>query len=108
MRQWLEAGYFKGDLPISQDPKTIPFIPLINIFPDVKTAFHAPGPSAEEDAAKAAAEKEAAERQAAAEKAAADKAQSDAMEKKQQQAQKEQQKAAKATEGKADWTNPSH
>ena len=102
MRQWLEAGYFKGDLPISQDPKTIPFIPLINIFPDVKTAFHAPGPSAEEDAAKAAAEKESAERQAAAEKAAADKAQSDAMEKKQQQAQKEQQKAAKATEGKAD------
>jgi hypothetical protein len=38
MRQWLEAGYFKGDLPISQSP-TGPFHALSVWFPDLKFAF---------------------------------------------------------------------
>jgi len=38
MRQWLEAGYFKGDLPISQQPQG-PFIALSAIFRDLHTAF---------------------------------------------------------------------
>ena len=47
MRQWLEAGYFKGDLPISQQ-QTGPFRPLQMLFPDLERAFMAPGKSAEE------------------------------------------------------------
>jgi hypothetical protein len=38
MRQWLEAGYFKGDLPISQSPSG-PFRPLSMIFADLSVAF---------------------------------------------------------------------
>jgi len=38
MRQWLEAGYFKGDLPISQNPSG-PFRPLSAIFTDLSMAF---------------------------------------------------------------------
>ncbi|CAB9498286.1 GYF domain [Seminavis robusta] len=38
MRQWLEAGYFKGDLPISQQASG-PFIVLSGIFPDLSVAF---------------------------------------------------------------------
>ena len=38
MRQWLEAGYFKGDLPISQNPAG-PFRALSGYFPDTGTAF---------------------------------------------------------------------
>jgi GYF domain len=41
MRQWLEAGYFKGDLPISQNP-TGPFRPLAVIFTDLSVAFMNP------------------------------------------------------------------
>lgn len=41
MRQWLEAGYFKGDLPISQQTNG-PFIPLSAIFPDLSLAFRVP------------------------------------------------------------------
>jgi GYF domain len=41
MRQWLEAGYFKGDLPISQSPNG-PFRPLATIFKDLSTAFMNP------------------------------------------------------------------
>lgn len=40
MRQWLEAGYFKGDLPISQNPQG-PFLPLSTLFPDLSVAFRA-------------------------------------------------------------------
>lgn len=40
MRQWLEAGYFKGDLPISQSPQG-PFLPLSTLFPDSSVAFRA-------------------------------------------------------------------
>ncbi len=40
MRQWLEAGYFKGDLPISQ-MSSGPFHQLSNWFPDLSTAFTA-------------------------------------------------------------------
>ena len=38
MRQWLEAGYFKGNLPISQN-NSGPFRPLSTYFPDPQTAF---------------------------------------------------------------------
>lgn len=41
MRQWLEAGYFKGDLPISQNPAG-PFRPLALIFTDLSVAFMNP------------------------------------------------------------------
>lgn len=41
MRQWLEAGYFKGDLPISQQT-TGPFVPLSALFPDLNHAFKVP------------------------------------------------------------------
>ena len=40
MRQWLEAGYFKGDLPISQISSG-PFHPLSVWFPDLNFAFNA-------------------------------------------------------------------
>jgi len=61
MRQWLEAGYFKGDLPISQNPKGS-FRPLSSLFPDLTIAFKPAAPSEEEQAriaAKAEAEIEA-------------------------------------------------
>ena len=38
MRQWLLAGYFKGDLPVSQNPKG-PFMALSGYFPDLNAAF---------------------------------------------------------------------
>ena len=38
MRQWLMAGYFKGDLPVCQDPNG-PFLPLSSIFMDLNNAF---------------------------------------------------------------------
>lgn len=41
MRQWLEAGYFKGDLPISQNPNG-PFHTLTSLFPDSSIAFQPP------------------------------------------------------------------
>jgi len=41
MRQWLEAGYFKGDLPISQIPSG-PFHQLCTWFPDLDSAFRVP------------------------------------------------------------------
>ena len=50
MRQWLEAGYFKGDLPISQKPNG-PFHPLSALFPDLSVAFRAPGSSDSDEAA---------------------------------------------------------
>jgi GYF domain len=59
MRQWLEAGYFKGDLPISQEP-TGPFRQLSTIFPDLSAAFMFPN-----------AEHEKAEKEAAAARARA-------------------------------------
>lgn len=40
MRQWLEAGYFKGDLPISQQSSG-PFLPLSALYPDLEVAFRA-------------------------------------------------------------------
>lgn len=60
MRQWLEAGYFKGDLPISQQPSG-PFVPLSVLFPDLSMAFRVVadnGAKEEAEAAKAAAEEE--------------------------------------------------
>lgn len=48
MRQWLEAGYFKGDLPISQNSSG-PFRPLSQIFSDLSAAFLVKkGPTPEE------------------------------------------------------------
>jgi hypothetical protein len=59
MRQWLEAGYFKGDLPISQQTSG-PFLPLSALFPDLAVAFRGPSQdmSREEAEAKTAAEDE--------------------------------------------------
>lgn len=39
MRQWLDAGYFKGDLPISQNPNSGSFQTLTSLFPDISIAF---------------------------------------------------------------------
>jgi hypothetical protein len=50
MRQWLEAGYFKGDLPISQQPGG-PFHPLSALFQDLSIAFRYPGQTAEDEQA---------------------------------------------------------
>ena len=70
MRQWLEAGYFKGDLPISQQPSG-PFHPLSAIFPDLSVAFRVEDNSAAQEEAeraeKAAAEEERARKLAAEE-----------------------------------------
>jgi GYF domain len=49
MRQWLEAGYFKGDLPISQNPKG-PFLSLSLFFPNLAEAFKISAYQAEEEA----------------------------------------------------------
>ena len=49
MRQWLEAGYFKGDLPISQS-QSGPFRELNRCFHDSSVAFKPTGPSEEEKA----------------------------------------------------------
>ncbi len=49
MRQWLAAGYFKGDLPISQNQNG-GFRALSTLFPDLSTAFKPTGPSEEEKA----------------------------------------------------------
>lgn len=76
MRQWLEAGYFKGDLPISQS-QSGPFIALSSLFRDASVAFKPTGPSEEEKAkiaemkAMAAAKAEAEARVAAARQARA-------------------------------------
>ena len=48
MRQWLEAGYFKGDLPVSQDP-TGPFRPLSVNYPDLSKAFMDPADTADQE-----------------------------------------------------------
>jgi hypothetical protein len=64
MRQWLEGGYFKEDLPISQDPKG-PFHALSLYFKDWSVAFQPSRDESMEDqerAAMAAAEAEERER----------------------------------------------
>lgn len=63
MRQWLEAGYFKGDLPISQQPSG-PFHPLSAIFPDLHMAFKVIPVDNSAQAAKEEADRIAAERRA--------------------------------------------
>lgn len=57
MRQWLEAGYFKGDLPISQQPSG-PFHPLSALFPDLSVAFRVVDNTAAKEAEARAAEEE--------------------------------------------------
>lgn len=57
MRQWLEAGYFKGDLPISQLPSG-PFHQLSNWFPDLSAAFTSNSAGGQEDANIAAAKEQ--------------------------------------------------
>jgi hypothetical protein len=73
MRQWLEAGYFKGDLPISQNP-TGPFRLLSHVFSDTALAFVTVDNSAAQEATAAAARAQAEElaRRAAAERAQAE------------------------------------
>lgn len=63
MRQWLEAGYFKGDLPISQSPSG-PFRKLATLFPDLSVAFKPTEPSQSEKEKIAAEEREAQEAKA--------------------------------------------
>ena len=63
MQQWLQAGYFSGELPISQMNQG-PFRPLIELFPDPKLAFQdssLPTSNAEEIAVARAKELQAAE-----------------------------------------------
>jgi len=48
MRQWLEAGYFKGDLPISQNSGG-PFRSLASLFPDLNVAFKSSDITEQED-----------------------------------------------------------
>eukprot|EP00523_Entomoneis_sp_CCMP467_P010635 CAMPEP_0168738414 /NCGR_PEP_ID=MMETSP0724-20121128/10919_1 /TAXON_ID=265536 /ORGANISM="Amphiprora sp., Strain CCMP467" /LENGTH=1104 /DNA_ID=CAMNT_0008785753 /DNA_START=77 /DNA_END=3391 /DNA_ORIENTATION=+ len=55
MRQWLEAGYFKGDLPVSQDAAG-PFRPLSAIYPDLSMAFMSQDTNSAEEQARRAAE----------------------------------------------------
>ena len=57
MRQWLEAGYFKGDLPISQVASG-PFHPLSVWFPNLHYAFQ-PDPTNGKDETQMAMEKNA-------------------------------------------------
>ena len=73
MRQWLEAGYFKGDLPVCQRPSG-PFVPLQALFPDLSVAFKVPDESADEQNAAeiAAAEEEKRAREAEKERLAAE------------------------------------
>lgn len=52
MRQWLEAGYFKGDLPISQQAGG-PFIALSVIFPQIEVAFKVQQPDRAQEEAEA-------------------------------------------------------
>ncbi|KAK1736422.1 hypothetical protein QTG54_013022 [Skeletonema marinoi] len=70
MKQWLEAGYFKGDLPISQNNGG-PFRPLASYFSDPKTAFQSnqSGEDKAEVEARAQAEAEAAAKVQAAKEA---------------------------------------
>lgn len=58
MKQWLEAGYFKGDLPISQN-NSGPFRPLASFFSDPKTAFQSNQSGEDKAAAEARAQAEA-------------------------------------------------
>jgi len=58
MKQWLEAGYFKGDLPISQNNGG-PFRPLASYFSDPNTAFQSNQSDDEKAAAEARAKAEA-------------------------------------------------
>ncbi|KAG7349392.1 GYF domain containing protein [Nitzschia inconspicua] len=114
MRQWLEAGYFKGDLPISQVPNG-PFRPLSAWFPDLNFAF-SPQPSngngrsqalAEEKAKAQAAEEERLRKEAEVaerERRAAEEAQRIAREAAQREAasrEAEQQRRALAAEAKS-------
>jgi hypothetical protein len=72
MRQWFEAGYFKGDLPISQNPKG-PFHLLSSLFPDPVVAFKPTPEEKEDESAKLAlAQQRAQEEAAAAEQARAE------------------------------------
>eukprot|EP00934_Nitzschia_sp_Nitz4_P002864 Nitzschia sp. Nitz4//scaffold22_size323478//313194//316554//NITZ4_000596-RA/size323478-processed-gene-0.430-mRNA-1//1//CDS//3329543204//2854//frame0 len=73
MRQWLEAGYFKGDLPISQQSSG-PFYQLALLFPDLNVAFKASPDTADpakEEADKKAKEEALAEQRRKEEEAAA-------------------------------------
>jgi hypothetical protein len=71
MRQWLEAGYFKGDLPISQNPNG-PFRLLSHIFSDTSLAFVTADSTAAQEAAAARAQVEEQARREAAERAKAE------------------------------------
>jgi PERQ amino acid-rich with GYF domain-containing protein len=97
MRQWLEAGYFKGDLPISQQPSG-PFRPLSLIFPNLSVAFTAPDNVAAEASAAAAAAREAAEK----ERLEAERLRAEAEAKARQEAAERERKAATEAAARAE------
>ncbi len=107
MRQWLSAGYFKGDLPICTSTAG-PFLPLSSIFPNPSIAFEPVVDNSAAIAAAAAAEEEKKrmeEAAAAATAAAEAKKKTEIVEKKEarkkkQQQQKEAQAAAAAASQK--------
>lgn len=115
MRQWLEAGYFKGDLPISQSPRG-PFRALSQIFTDLAVAFMNPKSASEaeiyakaeeqarhEQIERARAEVEAAEReQLRAEQLKRQRQEQDAAD---LRAREEQQRARAEAESKANHSN---
>jgi hypothetical protein len=71
MRQWLEAGYFKGNLPISQQ-NTGPFHALSALFPDLSLAFMARNDNSADEARLMQAEREEKERQESVDRAHAE------------------------------------
>eukprot|EP00529_Nitzschia_sp_RCC80_P003590 CAMPEP_0113513930 /NCGR_PEP_ID=MMETSP0014_2-20120614/40133_1 /TAXON_ID=2857 /ORGANISM="Nitzschia sp." /LENGTH=1130 /DNA_ID=CAMNT_0000410383 /DNA_START=105 /DNA_END=3497 /DNA_ORIENTATION=+ /assembly_acc=CAM_ASM_000159 len=92
MRQWLEAGYFKGDLPISQASNG-PFHPLSGWFPDLNFAFRRNPNDSGKPTHNQAEAQAAAEARASAEKAELERRQKEAEE---EAAQRERLAAAEA------------
>ena len=123
MRQWLEAGYFKGDLPISQTASG-PFHPLSVWFPNLQYAFQAdpangtdkvpaaPAKNLEKDAAEAAEQERRAAEEAERVAREAAKSQREAQEKAlaleaERKRQLEEEAAAAAAKGDDDGNEPS-
>ncbi|GAX13045.1 hypothetical protein FisN_2Hh527 [Fistulifera solaris] len=99
MRQWLEAGYFKSDLPISQN-QTGPFKALSIWFPDISVAFVYETDGGREDEKKKAMEAEKAAAAAASAAAAAAAAAQEEKERREREAAERERLAQEAAERK--------
>ncbi|KAL3924439.1 MAG: hypothetical protein SGILL_001050 [Bacillariaceae sp.] len=88
MRQWLEAGYFKGDLPISQ-VSSGPFHPLSVWFPNLRYAFQLQPTNGQAE------DQKAAEAKAAAEMAEKERLEQEAVERERRAAEEAQAAAAR-------------